>query len=193
MCDLFGGGGGDSGAAEARAAEEQRQARITQGTASINEAFGGFGDERRTIEPVCGTIAQDLWGKAQGHWFSPDMDPKTGRGSEDTTLAMSYDVVDPSISAFSIGRALENKGLPSNIYSFKPKSSGLIDRDFKDVEPDGNKYCYIADSKNNGYPKPTGILIEMTDEKTLRVGKLNGDTCSGENWDYKDGFVDFVR
>jgi len=42
MC--FGGGGGDGGAAQARADEQARQARIKQGVGNINERFNQFDD-----------------------------------------------------------------------------------------------------------------------------------------------------
>ena len=42
MC--IGGGGGDGGAAQARADEAARQARIKQGTQSIDKSFSGFDD-----------------------------------------------------------------------------------------------------------------------------------------------------
>lgn len=43
MC--FGGGGGDGGAAQARADEAARQARIKQGVANIDAQFGQFDDK----------------------------------------------------------------------------------------------------------------------------------------------------
>ncbi len=42
MC--WGGGGGDGGAAQARADEMARQARVKEGTANINQEFGRFDD-----------------------------------------------------------------------------------------------------------------------------------------------------
>ena len=42
MCT--GGGGGDGGAAQARADEAARQARIKEGSANIDKSFGGFND-----------------------------------------------------------------------------------------------------------------------------------------------------
>jgi hypothetical protein len=42
MC--FGGGGGDGGAAQARADEMARQARVKEGTSRINKEFGRFDD-----------------------------------------------------------------------------------------------------------------------------------------------------
>ena len=43
MC--FGGGGGDGGAAQARADEMARQARVKEGTGNINREFGRFDDK----------------------------------------------------------------------------------------------------------------------------------------------------
>lgn len=44
MC-MGGGKGGDGGAAAARQAEQRRQAKITQGTQAIDQAFAGFTPE----------------------------------------------------------------------------------------------------------------------------------------------------
>lgn len=43
MC-FFGGGGGDNGASAARAAENARQSRISQGMSDINDAFSPYND-----------------------------------------------------------------------------------------------------------------------------------------------------
>lgn len=49
---MCGGGGADTGAAEAAAREAERQAKITQGTAAIDRIFGGY---KKPVGAVSGT------------------------------------------------------------------------------------------------------------------------------------------
>ena len=61
------------------------------------EIFAKVGDNRqkRTIEPICGQIDQDIAGTAQGVWFTKDT-PQNFESShpEDPHLALVHDNVD---------------------------------------------------------------------------------------------------
>src|SRR5262245_17061885 len=64
--------------------------------ASVHNLFGE-GTRRRTAEPVCGTVMQDVPGTAQGRWFvNDDVD-------ERVHLALVRDYIDPVTAAFSVG------------------------------------------------------------------------------------------
>jgi hypothetical protein len=101
----------------------------------------------RTAPPLCGEIAQDEPGTAQGNWFTG---PTATDSSEDaTTLALVHDNVDPSIPVFSVSRAFceplpgggEACSFIPGRYSFAPAGAGLVNREFSDVAP-GAVYCY---------------------------------------------------
>jgi len=102
---------------------------------------GGDGDLKRTIEPVCGTIGQDVPGTAQGLWFIKNTDPKTWEYEQDH-LALVHDNYNPALGAISIGLSLERLGIPSEEYEFEPQHTGQVNKDFNEVTPDGQIYCY---------------------------------------------------
>ena len=161
----------------------------------LYSVVGDWDGSKRTIEPICGTLRQDIWGTAQGHWFYKEANIDADNRSEDKNLALVHDVVDYDMGVLSIGTALLEFGLPSSTYIFKPKDSGFVDRDFDQVKPDGNKYCYAAMGGLSGQHQDTAILIEMTSKKTLRIGKLDGNSCGTDtkSWNYQKGYIDFTR
>jgi hypothetical protein len=155
--------------------------------------LGDFGGARRSIEPLCGTVAQDVWGTAQGVWFLAGYQIAE-RVRNDEHLALVHDNVDPTVGSFSIGISLEEKGLPSSTYRFTPKHNGMVNRDFDEVTPDGKIYCYVASGGYSGQHRPYTILIKLVNESTLRVGKFNeGATCGSGPWEFRSGYVDFER
>ena len=54
---------------------------------------------------------------------------------------------------------------------FIPKISGKINREFSQVKPDGNIYCYqAADVGKVNEPIPTGkILVQLTSDRQLKI------------------------
>jgi hypothetical protein len=153
----------------------------------------GYGEDRRTVEPICGTVKQDVWGTAQGVWFlaSAKVQP---RGSEDIHAALVHDNFDPTKGVFSIGTSMEEKGLPSSTYDFEPKHKGLVNRDFDEVKSDGNTYCYVAMGGESGKHKDHTIIIKMVDESTLRMEHLSGvSSCGKRIYHFTSNATEFVR
>ena len=117
----------------------------------------------RSAEPVCGTVMQDIPGTLQGNWFQTE----AGADTEwNALLAFVYDNHDPSKAVISIGGVFTD---PSK-WEFTPDDSGLTNRKFSDVTPDGNIYCY--DEGQTGR-----ILVQLASETELQIEHQKG-SCS---------------
>lgn len=144
----------------------------------------GNEEQKRTVEPLCGSIAEDIPDTAQGSWFvKGTMIEETL--DEDPQLALVHYNINPLEEVFSIGTSLEPFGVPANSYKFIPETSGLKNRDFKDVKSDGNIYCYETTNQS--------LLIELTSSNTLKIGKNNSGNCENIPTDFNLGFVEFER
>ncbi|MFM9050670.1 MAG: hypothetical protein ACKOMX_11620 [Actinomycetota bacterium] len=143
--------------------------------AKLKEKFYGFlGNSdlsiKRTVEPRCGQIAQDVAGTAKGAWLYQ----VTGwfMGREDDQLALVNDNIEPQYQVVSMGAAGLSKGIPSGRWRFIPQKSGQVNRDFSQVTPDGKVYCY-----DDGLQEAK-VLITMPSATKLRVGTTTG-SCTG--------------
>ena len=145
----------------------------------IKEKIGGWNGLKRVIEPICGTIAQDIIGTAQGDWYAVG---KTDH--EDPHLALVHDNINPTVPAFSIGTSTN---MHSGVYTFAPASSGFVNIDFNNVKSDGNIYCYNAQGK---YLNPSKtiivILVQLTSSKTLKIEKANLNDCGTGPWSFEN-------
>lgn len=145
----------------------------------MNALFGNYsGTARRTIEPVCGEVMQDVGDTAQGNWFStsePDV------VTDDPHLALVHDNVDPSKGAFSIGTTVTSYYTSLNL--FTPAQSGRVNLDFDLVATDENIYCYdsLVDSGGNA-TSDTILLIQMTSETALRIERQFASGCGSGPW-----------
>lgn len=139
------------------------------------------GQVMRTAEPRVGSLAQDEAGTAQGNWFIGD---KSFKNTQDFSpfLALIHDYIDPSQPIFSMGSSV--KGLNKGIYSFRINNSGLNNRDFSAVNPDGKVYCYddwINGLSTGHSPLTTAsgvILLHMPSDKTLQVEFQKGSCAT---------------
>lgn len=139
-----------------------------------------FGTRMRTAAPLGGTYMQDLPGTAQGNWFLP------GKYHSNTTdmsqfLGLAHDYVDPAQPLMAAGTSIQ--GMKLGLYSHKVEQSGLDNRDFGAIKPDGNVYCidgFMQGQSAGGVPigKPGGILLlAMPDDTHLTVELAAGSSC----------------
>jgi hypothetical protein len=138
-------------------------------------------EEKTASQTICGSVLQDIPGTAQGCWFQ---DGVTVTYPEDPHLALVQSNIDPSLQVLSVGNSV--RGLDSKRYGFTPESSGQINRQFKDITPDGKIYGYDVE----GFE---GIIImKMSDLSTLWVQALK-DSVEPENWGFSENRTIFVR
>jgi hypothetical protein len=154
---------------------------------------GYYEGERRTVEPICGTVKQDVWGSAQGVWFLSGAKVQE-RGSEDEHAALVHDNFDPTKGVFSIGTSMEKSGLSTGAFQFDPKDSGLVNRDFDQVKSDGKIYCYENESGSEFGNKKIVIILQLTDESTLKMEHLSGvASCGSGPWQFSSNATEFER
>jgi hypothetical protein len=145
---------------------------------------------QRTREPRCGEVAVDIAGTAKGAWFFQLSGPKQ---NDDPHLALANEAVDPSMQTISMGVSATAIGVPPGRYTFTPTDDGLINREFSQVTPDGNVYCYDTDpAQNQNFTRTEKVLIllQMPDASTIQVGKGSG-SCS--NPQVMGEYVEFDR
>ncbi|MFQ6010828.1 MAG: hypothetical protein ACE5KG_01490, partial [Nitrososphaerales archaeon] len=128
-----------------------------------------YGKVARSDRPKCGIVMQDLPGTLQGNWFQGDTE-----ASSDWTrhLAFVHDNEEPSKSVVSVGGYFTDAGK----WEFEAVSSGFINREFKDVKPDGNIYCYDLGQAGR-------LLVQLTNENELRVESQAGACSSNSSFE----------
>lgn len=147
------------------------------------------GTVSRTVPPACGEVEQDEPGTAQGVWFAKGA---THTYPEDPHLALVHDNVEPSKGAFSVGTSMAATGLSTGIYYFDPASSGLVNRDFKDVGASGEIYCYET-RERFGDPLPLIIILQLTSPTTLRMEGQDFSSCGDGPWLFSSAYTDYER
>jgi hypothetical protein len=139
--------------------------------------FGSLDDQkgfiRRTIEPVCGTIYQNIPGTILGDWFYGKPQGNENLESHGRVLAFLHLNTDPTQGVISVAGTVTDR--PFSV-SFNPVHTGTINREPGEVKADGNVYCYNINTRDfNGK-----ILTQLVDEHHLKVEYQKG-VCSEEN------------
>ena len=155
----------------------------------LESKLGDFDGNQRTIEPICGSLAQDVPGTAQGIWILSGTEEVI---SEDPHMALVHDNFDPGIGVFSIGTSVEDIGIKSGTYRFDPASSGSVNLDFNLVKPGNQTFCYEVGGSFHDQDNSFSILIQLVSENTLRIGPLYSPSCGVEPWSLND-YVEFER
>jgi hypothetical protein len=128
-----------------------------------------------------GTL-QDLPGTAQGCWFLSGV---SDTYPEDPHLALVRSNIHPARAVLSVGNSIPN--LDSAAYEFLPETSGLLNRDFRDITPDEQVYGFRVDQVA-GF-----IIVQMPDAETLWIETLKGATVNRASWVFTDDKTAFER
>lgn len=140
-----------------------------------------FGNRLRTAAPIGGTHMQDVAGTAQGNWFTGG---KTHRTTTDLSafLSLAHDYVVPAQPIMAIGNSIA--GVAMGLYSFPLSESGVVNRDFDRIAPDGRTYCFehfLSGQSAGGLPLtlPGGvIMLALPSATTMKVEYAAGGTCT---------------
>ena len=167
---------------------------------ALEAKLGSYdGTVRRTAEPRWGEYMQDRPGAAQGNWFLPGKDLSVAFLQPDEFVALVHDYVDPAQPIFSVGTTL--RGVRSGVYTFTPRTSGQVDRDFADVRPGTGVFCYegfrvgaTAGRINTGDPGGI-VLADMPSAATLRLEKQGGpgSRCGAGPWSFTSAATTYNR
>ncbi len=135
---------------------------------------------RRTVEPVCGTVMQDVPNRAQGRWFFDATD------HEDPHLALVHQNWAPGIGAMSIGTSLPGTG--PTVLMFTPAQAGRVNLDFNQVGADGNIYCYQF--TNSG----SRVFLQLVSSMALKLQMAGPGPCGDPaTWVFGGTAVTFSR
>ncbi len=139
---------------------------------------------RRTVEPLCGTIMQDLPNTAQGRWFFNET------MQDDPHLGLVHDNIDPRIAVISVGNSIPS--LPTRYWGFTPAASGRVNADFSRVTADGQTYCYQTFV---GATSPIRhVLIQLISATRVRIEGFTGALCGDPStWAFTAGAREFAR
>jgi hypothetical protein len=139
----------------------------------------------RTKPPIGGRVNFNAPGTAQGIWFRKG----AALFPENQHIALVYHNADPDVPIISVGTG--QTGLPSGEYSFTPADTGLANRHFIDVVPDGQIYTYQIH-----YPCPTWffeyvLLVSMISETEIKIEKQ--EPTAGPPWVFTANAVEYER
>jgi len=130
----------------------------------------------------CGSVLQDIPGTAQGAWFLLGTNETY---PEDPHLALVRSNHHPEQPVFSVGISIPN--LQSGTYVYLPESQGLLNRDFRNITPDGRVYGFQIN-------RLTGVIIVgMPDIETLWIEVLVDATADSTTWTFTENKTVFKR
>jgi hypothetical protein len=138
----------------------------------------GSENVKRTIEPKCGEVEQDEPGTLQGNWFAGKNIPADDPESWGKTLSLTHDNIDPALGEVVVGGVITDPGK----VTFKPTTTGSINREFSGVQPGETIYCYQSDTSDFSYKIDGKVLIQLLDATTLKAENKSGSCSSPESF-----------
>lgn len=141
-------------------------------TGKVIKSQGSF--KPRTVEPICGTVNQNVVGTIAGMWFGEGWKNRKDKNFVDNSRQFSflYWNIDPSYA--EIGNAGEITNGQAGQIQFIANHSGTIDREPSEVKADRQVYCYKYETSQDGKNISGKILVQLIDDRHLTLEYQNG-------------------
>jgi hypothetical protein len=141
---------------------------------SMMYGFFGWNGEKRTVEPICGVIMQDVPGTAQGSWFDGPLG-NTNLENEGKAISLIHDNRFGILGELVIGGQVTQAGM----VEFTTTHTGTTNREPSEVTADGKIYCYQNYDVEHTYTGlPGKFILQLIDADTLKIEHQDG-SCTG--------------
>jgi len=138
----------------------------------------GWENERRTVEPICGNLMQDVPGTIQGVWFDGPIS-NLNLENEGKVISVVHDNMLGIKGKLVIGGQISEPG----VIEFNPTHSGTKNREPNEVKSDEKIYCYQNDNLENKYMPLLGkVILQLVDVNTLKIEYQDGNCNDNENF-----------
>ena len=146
-----------------------------------DDRSGPFTFTPRNVQPVCGTLYQNVVGSIQGMWFSGKPD-KNGNGSVGATgqgISFIHNNITPTQGEVVVGGEMSNQ--LTGVLNFVPTHSGATNREPSEIKADGQIYCYSSGVQtNSGQIIADKILVQLIDNTHIKAENQSGSCGSSE-------------
>ncbi len=148
--------------------------------------------------PQCGAMEVDQTGTAKGIWVL-QTSPQASAGPDESLFLVlaNHPAMPGSRQIFSVGPASLIPPVPSSsTQPYFKESSGVVNRSFAEVGPDGTMYCYVSDpaaSAIHSYFLRLGSNGVLTLERKTHGAGMTPCTASPTTWSFSSAAVNFIR
>lgn len=118
---------------------------------------------KRTALPIGGEANHDMPGTLQGNWIQQGFTKQP----EINNIAFVKNYIDPTQLRISFGNSLPVFG--PGCWKFDQQNTGVINRAYVDVKPDGKIYCYDPLYLNGSSFPNNSFIVKMENNTTILV------------------------
>ncbi len=163
----------------------------------------GRGEERRTAEPVCGTMEIDVAGTAQGMWVLDGNDVTFSSATHQLFFALArHDVhADTHQVLVTAHPAFRHPSWGPIVVSFPVEAGGRVNRAWRDLPADGTIYCLVPETAQGHFPVTDASYLAAFDadgkvtleRKSHAPGESPCLTESPEAWAFSASAIKLMR
>jgi len=151
-----------------------------------SQAFSIF---KRSGEPICGSVMQDMPNTPQGNWFYGDTTDYNTYSNWNSHLSVVHDNFNTQIGVIGIAGTITTP----KVLMFTPQTNGEINREPSSIDEGNTIYCYQSEQTLADFKYVTGsLLMQLVNATTLKV-EWRENNCSGGNYNFSTNAKEYSR